>query len=396
MIIGIDFTNLSTPGQGVYTYSIGLLDGLLKIKRDIKISLFVNLELFKLLTSYKKNKKIKFIIIDNKKKLFSKYLDFFFIILGLIKIYPSKLHYYLHNIIYKKNKIIFEENCQVLICPGVTLSVYNLNIPTVLCMHDIMHVSYPKFFFTKEKIVRKLTYENSMRYCTKAIASSEFMKDEFTNYFDFLNKTKIKVIPEGVDINFFKKRKYKDRKIINFNLPKKFLFYPAQFWEHKNHSLLLRVIKDINFNSNEKINLILTGKKKYHYKFLKKLLNEMKSNVFYLGSVSKEDLLKIYNLSTAVVIPSIYESSSLVIYESFSLKKNVIASSITPFIELKNKFNLFFFNHNSQSSLKKVLLNKFVKNSFLKKKQINNNYKNIQSYDWSYVASKFYSVILEL
>ena len=58
MIIGIDLTNLSTAGQGVYTYSIGLLDGLLKIKRDIKISLFVNLELFKLLTSYKKNKKI--------------------------------------------------------------------------------------------------------------------------------------------------------------------------------------------------------------------------------------------------------------------------------------------------------------------------------------------------
>ena len=53
-------------------------------------------------------------------------------------------------------------------------------------------------------------------------------------------------------------------------------------------------------------------------------------------------------------------------------------------------------NHNNQSSLKKVLLNKFVKNSFLKKKQINNNYKNIQSYDWSHVASKFYSVILEL
>jgi hypothetical protein len=395
MIIGIDLTNLSTAGQGVYTYSIGLLDGLLKIKRDIKISLFVNLELFKLLTSYKKNKKIKFIIIDNKKKV-SKYLDFFFIMLGLIKIYPSKLHYYLHNIINKKNKIIFEDNCQVLICPGVTLSAYNLNIPTILCMHDIMHVNYPKFFFTKEKIVRKLTYENSMRYCTKAIASSEFMKNEFINYFDFLNKKKIKVIPEGVDINFFKKKKYKDGKIINFNLPKRFLFYPAQFWEHKNHLLLLKVIKDINFNSNKKINLILTGKKKYYYKFLETLLNEIKSNVFYLGSVSKEDLLKIYNLSTAVVIPSIYESSSLVIYESFSLKKNVIASSIPPFIELKNKFNLFFFNHNNQSSLKKVLLNKFVKNSFLKKKQINNNYKNIKSYDWSHVASKFYSVILEL
>ena len=88
----------------------------------------------------------------------------------------------------------------------------------------------------------------------------------------------------------------------------------------------------------------------YYYNYINKILPSWDTS-----SKGKEDLLKIYNLSTAVVIPSIYESSSLVIYESFSLKKNVIASSIPPFIELKNKFNLFFFNHNNQSSLKKVL-----------------------------------------
>ena len=107
MIIGIDLTNLSTPGQGAYTYSIGLLDGLLKIKKDIKISLFVNLKVFKLLKFYKKNKKIKFIIIDDKRKTATKYLIFFFIVLGLLKIYPSKLYYYLHNIIYRRYKFFF-------------------------------------------------------------------------------------------------------------------------------------------------------------------------------------------------------------------------------------------------------------------------------------------------
>ena len=84
-----------------------------------------------------------------------------------------------------------------------------------------------------------------------------------------INKKKLLVLPfvapsylkNFVKFNVFKK----------FNIPKKYFFYPAQFWEHKNHINLIKAISIYNSkNTYEKINLVLCGAKKNYFNMQKK------------------------------------------------------------------------------------------------------------------------------
>ena len=140
------------------------------------------------------------------------------------------------------------------------LNHYNLNIKTVLCIHDIQHAYFPQNFSKYEITKRYLTRNNSVRSCDYLIASSNFLKKQLYNFFK-KKKNSIKVISEGVDLSLFKKKNYKNRIINNIRLPKKFIFYPSQFWPHKNHLLLLKAVYNLKKKIRKSISFFVVEKK---------------------------------------------------------------------------------------------------------------------------------------
>jgi glycosyltransferase involved in cell wall biosynthesis len=92
----------------------------------------------------------------------------------------------------------------------------------------------PENFSFINNYSKDLKLKASVGSCTYLIAGSLFLKKQFQNYFN-IDAKKIKIISEGIDLNKFKIKKYNTRYIKNKKLPKKFIFYPAQFWPHKNH-----------------------------------------------------------------------------------------------------------------------------------------------------------------
>ena len=94
----------------------------------------------------------------------------------------------------------------------------------------------------------------------------------------------------------------------------------------------------------------MCGKKKYFKnidEYIK--LNNIK-DVEYLGELSTNDLKNII-ITVKLLMPSLYESSSLVILEAISNKKIVIASNIGPNKELSEFFKLFIFNLSRKNDL---------------------------------------------
>jgi len=390
MRIGIDLIDLAPKmSQGINVYSENLVKGFIKLNKKVKLQLYVNKNYYNYAVKEFKSKNTK-IIIYNQSNLRLKYIlnKLFFQFFSLLNIKSLFLYAFIKNYFFKDFKILIEKNSDVLICPNVILNHYDFNIKTLLCIHDIQHTYLPENFSRVERNERYHTRNNSVKKCDILIASSNFLKKQCNSFFN-KKLSSIKVISEGVDFKVFKKKNYSNKKIGNIKLPKKFIFYPAGFWPHKNHLLLLKAINNLN-QKRKRINLVLCGSKKSFYKKIIKYIDDNKLfNVSYLGSIDHNNLIKCYNLCTGVVMPSIEESASLLLKETAAIGKPFLGSNTKTFIERNQEFKITLFNVNKVSDLEKKISDLYFNSSKYKKKIKYNNLV-IKKYSWENIANQFY------
>lgn len=170
----------------------------------------------------------------------------------------------------------------------------------------------------------------------------------------------------------------------------RYLFYPAQFWKHKNHINLIKELNLFNQKNKDNIRLILCGKKKNYFNNIKKYLKENNlKNISILGPVSQKKLIELYHNCLAVVMPSLYKSSSLVILEGLIFNKIVIASDIGPNKELSRVFKIFLFKPLKKESFSTQIKKVLSLNLKIKKNIIKYNNLHIRSYSWNNVSAKY-------
>ena len=390
MRIGIDLSSIdkSSINQGVYTYALGLIKGFHEIDKKNFFQIYVNKDLKNHFLKKIKKKNFKIIEVEKKFIPLKKINTLISLLFGFLGINTSPIHSFLTNIINYKNKIIFEKNSDLIIFLNAHENSYNLKISSIINFHDIIHKSHPEFLEKREVIIRNVIYENSANSADFIIASSKTMKKEFVSFMR-LKVNKIILINEGVDKNF-------TLKVKNKKIKKKYFFYPAQFWIHKNHIQLIKEFTKFKVKTKSKIRLYLCGKRKKYFTKVEKYIKSNKiKDVIYLGELSSNELKKYYNNCEAVVMPSLYESSSLVILEAISNKKIVIASNIGPNKELSQFFKLFIFNLYRKNDLSDQLSKVVNLDEFNRKKITNHNIARIENYFWKNVAIKYKNLIDE-
>jgi len=95
-------------------------------------------------------------------------------------------------------------------------------------------------------------------------------------------------------------------------LPEKFIFYPAQFWEHKNHKRLIEAVALVKHRYPD-IKLMLAGSKENGYL---QILEQVKrlglwDSVHFLGYVPDDDIPGIYDRARALIFPTFFGHSRL-------------------------------------------------------------------------------------
>ncbi len=394
MKIGVDFIDLlPKANQGINVYSENLIEGFLKLSEKFTLQLYVNETYYNYAKKKFKSKKINIFVYKNKnKKIKNLILKIIILFSSLSSIKFDKLYFIFKNLFFHDLKTLIENNSDILICPNVILNHYNYNIKTILCIHDIQH-EYLKENFTKNQLYeRKITRGLSVDKCDKLIASSKYLKKQCFKYLK-KNLNDIRVIEEGVNLDLFKHKQYKNKLIKKYYLPKKYLFYPAAFWPHKNHLFLLNAIKKF---SRHKINLILCGLKKNFYKEVSNFIlkNNLK-NVKYLGDLSMNELIKVYKYSTVVIIPSLEESSCLLLKEGIGFKKPLICSDTATFKEKNKIFKINLFKKKNLTDLRNKIKNIYI-NKKIVQKDLDKNYKLLKNYDWKNVAKNYLNLCYKL
>ena len=88
----------------------------------------------------------------------------------------------------------------------------------------------------------------------------------------------------------------------HFGIDKKYIFYPAQFWPHKNHVNLILALKWLKEQRGLEILLVFCGSDKGNLSFIKRFVEQqgMADQVRFLGFVSKEELVALYRQAMAL------------------------------------------------------------------------------------------------
>jgi len=142
---------------------------------------------------------------------------------------------------------------------------------------------------------------------------------------------------DGPHIQFFKE----------LNLPRTFIFYPAQFWPHKNHKILLESAKVLK-ERIKGFHLVFTGPKRYAYDELYQYCvdNDLTSNVTFLDYAPNEVLGGFYLRARAMVMPTFYGPTNIPPLEAIALKCPVAVSNIYGMPEQLGDAALYFDNTN--------------------------------------------------
>lgn len=127
--------------------------------------------------------------------------------------------------------------------------------------------------------------------------------------------------------------------------PDRYLLYPANFWAHKNHAMLLTAFGIYRSqHPDADMRVVCPGVPNQSMDYLREAAAGMGLGPFvtFPGFVSRSDLAALFRACRAVVFPSLYEGFGMPVLEGLSLGKPVACSSVTSLPEVAGDAALSF------------------------------------------------------
>lgn len=235
-------------------------------------------------------------------------------------------------------------------------------VPKVISIgviHDLMHRFEPHFPEVSSNFrhyIRENRFRNIAKYSSVVLVDSFVGKNQVVHSYGIDDK-KVLLLPyiapkyltgnaDGEQSESFKK---------SYILPKKYLFYPAQFWAHKNHLRLLDAFKIASISCPD-MQLVLSGSMRNEYK---KIFNYaikigVINRVHFIGYVPDSNLREIYLGARALIYPTFFGPTNIPPLEAHILGCPAALSDIYAMKE-RSKDAAIYFDPNSVSGIADVM-----------------------------------------
>jgi glycosyltransferase involved in cell wall biosynthesis len=209
-----------------------------------------------------------------------------------------------------------------------------VSVPYIATVWDLQHRLQP--FFPEVSIAgwtwesRERRYQHSLPRATRVITSTKVGKEQIVKFYGVAPEN-VAVIPLPTPNGASSGERVSCTNICaRFGLDREFIFYPAQFWPHKNHVNLLMALDILRRNDGLDLDLVLTGADKGNQKYISDLATKLglTSHVHMLGFVTRDDLEALYRGAVALVYASYFGPDNLPPLEAFKLDCPVAAARV--------------------------------------------------------------------
>jgi glycosyltransferase involved in cell wall biosynthesis len=240
----------------------------------------------------------------------------------------------LHSCMYGSNSSPYDEVNQKVLSAGVDFFIHirpflacNV-VPYSTVVWDLEHRRipfFPELSINGEWELREKQYAEVLPRASVVVTGTNVGKEQLERFYGLASE-RIVVLPHPTPSDCFQSHTFRTAEKKRDD----FLLYPAQFWPHKNHIVILRAL---SYLANElKIikRVCFTGSDHGNYKFVVEEANRLGviDQVDFAGFVSRAELIQLYDKASALVYTSYGGPENLPPLEAFARGCPVIAADI--------------------------------------------------------------------
>ncbi|CAK0770577.1 mannosyl-N-acetyl-alpha-D-glucosaminyl-diphospho-ditrans,octacis-undecaprenol 3-alpha-mannosyltransferase / alpha-1,3-rhamnosyltransferase [Gammaproteobacteria bacterium] len=243
--------------------------------------------------------------------------------------------------------LLRDRGVDLLLCPFTAPTYHEPGIPTVCILYDLQYQAYPMFFAPEDLANREQTFWDACRRATLIVAISDYTRDMAIRY-GRLDPGRIRTIPLRMAQRLVTQGQALDPRDILARLgltSGQYLLYPANFWKHKNHEMLLTAFGMARHAGlPPDIRLVCTGTPGARQDYLVQAVHRMdlEGCVRFPGYLSDPAFAVLLANSCGLVFPSLYEGFGLPIIEAMAAGVPVACSNLTALQEVAGKAAILF------------------------------------------------------
>jgi glycosyltransferase involved in cell wall biosynthesis len=198
-----------------------------------------------------------------------------------------------------------------------------------LCHRD--DPEFPEVRWNRQLESRDHNYSLVLPRATAIFVDSELGKENAARRYG-VDLERIHVMPfQAAEVT---RREVDSKAKIDFNIREKYrldipyVFYPAQFWAHKNHVYLLEGLRELQETHGMRIGAIFSGGDQGNLSYIRTYVRKLgfQDRIRFAGFVTNEEIVSLYRQSIALVMPSYFGPTNLPPLEAFQLGVPVLCS----------------------------------------------------------------------
>jgi glycosyltransferase involved in cell wall biosynthesis len=240
------------------------------------------------------------------------------------------------------NRWFLRWGVEMMVYPKPHRLSFESGVASLMAIHDLQHRLQPEFpevSANGEWARREYLFRNGARHATLLLADSEVGREDILNFYGSYGVTadRVKVLPFLPASYLSPEVPGSDRARVRetYRLPERYIFYPAQFWPHKNHLCILRALSLLKEQRHLQIPLVLCGSRagairERTFREVIALSQRLglQAQVQYLGIVPDENMSPLYAEAACLVMPTFFGPTNIPVLEAWAVGCPVLTSDI--------------------------------------------------------------------
>lgn len=273
-----------------------------------------------------------------------------------------KLSWFLHKFIYRLfgfqpylSFILRKYKSDILMCYWWPICKKNKSYSLISWIPDLQNIHLPKYFPGNTAQKQSERFLSLIYHSDLVLSNSQSVKSDLCSLLQYSHDLtcKIAVTPFASFPVTQPAELYENYCIIRkkYTLPKQYIFLPNQFWQHKNHLVVVTAVEHYVQTTGNAIYIVLTGHNtdfrlgnQSAFDSFNQLVASKKLDkyFFYLGHVPYVEMQALALESSAIINPSFFEGWSTTVEEARYLDRPIILSSIPVHKEQSPPQSFFF------------------------------------------------------
>jgi glycosyltransferase involved in cell wall biosynthesis len=265
----------------------------------------------------------------------------------VVPMVPGRFQRLLSRVVYRLNAklkrrgtggLLRQLGVELLFCPFTAPTYYEPSIPTVCTIYDLQYKTYPEFFTPEDVAHRAQTFVDAARRATALAAISDYSRQSAIEHGE-LGPDRIRTIHLRMARRIAPDASQSTKVLDRLGLTRqRYLVFPANFWKHKNHEMLLTsfgmATRDGGLDPDVK--LVCTGAPGVRRDWLMQAAKSMGliDRIIFPGFLPNAELAVLIGNCSGVVFPSLYEGFGLPVIEAMAADVPVACSNTTSLPEV--------------------------------------------------------------